>query len=139
MLVSCKFDHLKVFAEELHFVEFIEPFAVGWRLEDFVGAINAGNRNFCFAQAPRIPGETGFDVWNEIIAGEVIASGFDEGNVWRAMSDGGVGVVDDEVAFGCNARLKEPLFAGFGVDEVAADAEMCAGEETLVEGAFTSY
>lgn len=121
---------------EAEFEEFVEAFGVGWGLEDFVGAVDARDGDSGFANAAGVALEGGFHVGDEVVAGDVIAGGAGEAEVGFATGDGGVGVVDDEVAPSVEAVLDEAAFAGAGVREIHADAEMGAGEMAFVEGAF---
>jgi hypothetical protein len=107
MLTPRQFQYLKVVTGESHFVENVEAFGVGRRLENLVGAIDAGDGNLCFADTEGVSFQAGFDVWNEKIAGKVTPERLRERDVWGAMCDGRIGIIDDEVVLGCEARIKE--------------------------------
>jgi hypothetical protein len=105
-------------------------------LEDFVGAVDAGDGDFGFAGAAGIAFEGGLYVGDEVVAGRAVTGLVGEAEVGFAAGDGGVGVVDDEVALRGDAGFDEAAFAGAGVRKVHADAEVGAGEMAFVEGAF---
>src|SRR5688500_14372554 len=100
------------------------------------GAVAAGDGDFGFAGAAGVAFEGGFQVGDEEVAGGAVAGLVGEAEVGFAAGDGGVGVVDDEVALRCDAGFDEAVFAGAGVREVHADAEVGGGKVAFVEGAF---
>ena len=131
-----QFRHPRLLPGERDFVKIIEAFAIGRWFKNLVGAINAGNRDFCFARPEGVSLEAGFDIRNEIIAGQAVFGRFNQSDVRRALSDSGICIVDNEVAFGLEAGLDQAQFASFCVHKIAADAEMSIGKKAFVEGAF---
>ena len=105
-------------------------------LEDFVGAVDAGDGDFGFAGAAGIAFEGGLYVGDVVVAGRAVTGLVGEAEVGFAAGDGGVAVVDDEVALRGDAGFDEAAFAGAGLREVHADAEVGGGEITFVERAF---